>query len=127
MEDLEDYTKIERIVECKRPLKHFKVSYKEHYDKMISDNGEDMDKYESTLKFGSKNNFKFYVKWRSINYDRCTWEDEFIVYKYRDLLKKFMGNKIVEESVHDPQQFKKAKMELKEVKYNKYADQMKKQ
>lgn len=75
--------------------------------------------------YGHKDNIKFYVKWRSLNYDRCTWEDEYVVYKYRDLLKKFLGVKLMEEAIGNDN-LEETRKELKKVTHNPYQEKMKK-
>ncbi|KRX09098.1 Zinc finger, FYVE/PHD-type [Pseudocohnilembus persalinus] len=125
MEELEDYTKIERIVECKRPLKLCKMQYKEIYDTFFSTE-EKSEQHLENISFGSKHNIKFYIKWKSLNYDRCTWEDEYIVSRYPELLKKFIGNKVIEENLGNPSLFKEMRQELKKITFNKYEDKMNK-
>ncbi|KAL4501101.1 hypothetical protein ABPG73_013839 [Tetrahymena malaccensis] len=96
---LEENIKIERIIDCKRPIKHAKRSYRDIYDSIFSKYG---DLYEKQIVFGAKTNYKFLIKWQGLFYDECTFEDEYIVLKYKEVLRKYLQVKIFEETIGTP-------------------------
>ena len=85
-EKYDSYCQIERIVGMKRPIKYFKKTYKEIYQ-MIFKNFSNI--YENHINYGKKDNYKFLVKWKGLQYESASWEDEYIVLRFKDVLKKF--------------------------------------
>lgn len=90
-----DSCKIDRVLTCKIPLCFGSKNnrYQNIYNKIFAES----DSYERNLIYGAKNNYKYLIKWSSLNYDNCTWEDEYIVMKYKDKLRRFLQIKIKEE------------------------------
>jgi len=57
---------------------------------------------EKFLNYGAKNNYKYLIKWENLTYDKCTWEDEYIVNRFKIKLKRFYEIKIKEETLSQP-------------------------
>ena len=54
--------------------------------------------------YGTKNNYKFLIKWSRMFYEESSWEDAyFIMEKYRDEFKRFLKSKILEETYGTPE------------------------
>lgn len=103
-EEVEDITEvlqgniqIERIVDCKRPLKYSTLTYREIYQTIFV--GNVSETYEKSVMYGGKSNFKFFVQWKGLFYEDSTFEDEFIVLKYKNLIKAYFELKIIEETI----------------------------
>lgn len=84
------------MLTCKIPLCYNIKNnrYQNIFNKIFNED----DTYERNLIYGGKNNYKYLIKWNSLNYDNCTWEDEYIVMKYKDKLRLFLEIKIKEEN-----------------------------
>lgn len=93
-----DYCKIDRVLACKKPFisKIRNTKYQTIYDNIFNNN-KNNDLNEKFLNYGAKNNFKYLVKWENLTYDKCTWEDEYIVNRFKPKLKRFFEIKIKEE------------------------------
>ena len=46
--------------------------------------------YEDNLFYGKTNNFNFLVKFAGLEYEQSFWEDEFIIFNFKDTLKRFL-------------------------------------
>lgn len=93
-----DYCKIDRVLSCKKPYiyKTRNIKYQKIYESIL-DNQTNNDLNEKFLNYGAKNNYKYLVKWENLTYDKCTWEDEYIVNRFKDKLRRFFQVKIKEE------------------------------
>ena len=96
-----DYCKIDRVLACKKPYiqKTKNTKYQTIYDQVFGSNNKGNDLNEKFLNYGAKNNYKYLVKWENLTYDKCTWEDEYIVNRFKSKLKKFYEIKIKEEQL----------------------------
>ena len=95
-----DYCKIDRVLACKKPYiyKTKNTKYQSIYDSIFGNNKAN-ELNEKFLNYGAKNNYKYLVKWENLTYDKCTWEDEYIVNRFKPKLKKFFEVKIKEENL----------------------------
>lgn len=82
-EEEEESLSIERVLAFKKSIANS--------NKTIKTIAEDL--LGSVLNQPSYNNYKFLVKWENRDYSHCSWEDEFIVVKFPDKLKKFLDRK----------------------------------
>lgn len=82
---LDENIKIERIIDCKRPIKYADKSYSAIYECIFGESNSEA--YESQLRFGARSNLKFLVKWHGVFYEDSTFEDEFIIMRYKNILK----------------------------------------
>ena len=80
----DDSYRVERILSCKRPLSANKKSNNAIYQDILN------------LSVKSKppvNNYKFLIKWEDLEYRYTTWEDEFIILKFKDKVTKYFENR----------------------------------
>lgn len=87
---------------------------------MISEDEEKNNEYENNIEYFGKHNMKFLVKWKSLPYDKATWEDEYLIYKSRSILKRFLLVKYFEENVVNPEKYRQIMDEHKLIKVNKF-------
>ncbi|CAD8047864.1 unnamed protein product [Paramecium primaurelia] len=93
-EDILEYLEPERIIGCKRGANDQKKTWREIYN-------QEMPKI---TQYGTKNNYKFLIKWSRMFYEESSWEDAyFIMEKNRDEFKRFLKSKILEETYGTPE------------------------
>ncbi|MEI6161584.1 MAG: helix-turn-helix domain-containing protein, partial [Roseococcus sp.] len=63
---MDEAVTVERVVQCKRPIKHCKKGYNEIRENIFA---KSYEAYEKNVRYGHKDNFQFFVKWRGQNYD----------------------------------------------------------
>jgi len=76
--------RVERILSCKRPLSSRKK------------NNNAISQEVMNLTAKSKpplNNYKFLIKWEDLEYRYTTWEDEFVILKFKDKAFKYFENR----------------------------------
>jgi hypothetical protein len=65
---------------------------------MLADLNEKLEVGEQIEKeYGDKENYSFLIKWEGLEYLQVSWEDEYVVSKFPDKLRKFLEIKINEE------------------------------
>lgn len=76
--------KVERVLSIKRPL----VASKKNNNVMYQDIMGLTAKSKPPV-----NNYKFLIKWEDLEYRYATWEDEFVVLKFKDKVTKYFDNR----------------------------------
>ena len=75
------------------------------FKKPISARNKNYDQVEEDLMIKTTNsrtplyNYKFLVKWEDLEYSQATWEDEFIVLKFKDKIKQYFSNRITSQKL----------------------------
>lgn len=54
--------------------------------------------FRPNIQFGKTGNFVFLVKWENLEYNNCTWEDEFVAVQNMQKLAQFFQRKVIEET-----------------------------
>lgn len=80
--------KVERILSFKKPL-----AFKNKSFQTIADDLLDSSNAPTAPQF-SNNNYKFLVKWEELDYSHCSWEDQFLVVKFPEKVRRFFDRKI---------------------------------
>lgn len=72
--------RVEKILACKKPLIARKKQLNQVYDDIMGLN----QKSKSSL-----HNYKFLIKWEDLEYRHTTWEDQLIIIKFKDKVKRY--------------------------------------
>ena len=95
-EDEEDFfrhTQIEKILKCRKPISKSRMTYSQILQEFMD------SKARGKIVYGAQDNFRFLVKWEGLEYNKTTWEDEFIVNFFEDRWRKFFLGKKEEEKL----------------------------
>jgi len=82
--------RIEKILAIKKPISaHQKTIDQIEEDLMKRAPGQQSPLY----------NYKFLVKWEDLEYSQVSWEDEFLVLKFKDKIKQYFSNRITTSKI----------------------------
>jgi len=77
--------RVEKILACKKPLASRKKNYAQVYDDIMN---------LSPKSKNLQNNYKFLIKWEDLEYKYATWEDQFLIMKFKDKIKRYFEMRI---------------------------------
>jgi hypothetical protein len=92
MEQDESY-RVEKILACKKPSVSRKKSLNQVADEIIGLSSKIKTPY---------NNYKFLIKWEDLEYRYTTWEDQYIILKFKDVVKKYFESRKKKPKIKKP-------------------------